>query len=119
MTIMQSFLTFFYILDQGYEQYQEDDLGGLLGATSPEIWNDGHPMDKAIYNDWIEICNPDLINEQNIIEKTYDFLDYYEKKFGFNFEKTKHWLAIANNQIIENAILNSIIAYEKYGYKDQ
>lgn len=32
MKIMQSFLTFFYILDQGYSECQEDDLGGFLGA---------------------------------------------------------------------------------------
>ena len=50
MKIMQSFLIFFYILDQGYSECQEDDLGGFLGVISPELWADGKPMDKSIFN---------------------------------------------------------------------
>lgn len=118
MRMMQSFLTFFYILDQCYEQCQEDDLGGLLGAISPEIWEDGQPMDKAMFNDWKEISSPDTVNEQNIMEKAYDFLDYYEKQFGFNFVKTKQWLNMSNSQIVENAISKSCLMYEKYAYND-
>ena len=52
MRVMQSFLMFFYILDQCYEQCPENDLGGFLGSISPELWGDGKPMDKAVYNDW-------------------------------------------------------------------
>jgi len=118
MKMMESFLTFFYILDQCYEQVQEDDLGGLLGAASPELWGDGHPMDRAILNDWKEISNPDTVNKQNIIEKTYGFLEYYEKLYGFNFAKTKKWLTIPNSQVVENAISNSCAMYEKYVYND-
>ena len=44
-------LDFFYILDQGYNQCKKDDLGGFLGAISPELWEDGQPADKAIFND--------------------------------------------------------------------
>ena len=36
MRVMQSFLMFFYILDQCYEQCPENDLGGFLGSISPE-----------------------------------------------------------------------------------
>ncbi len=118
MKMMQSFLTFFYILDQCYEQCPEEDLGGLLGVALPETWQDGQPIDKAILNDWKEISNPDTVNEQNIIEKTYGFLDYYEKQFGFNFVKTKQWLTMSNRQVVENAIVNSSVMYEKYAYND-
>lgn len=88
----RSFLVFFYIVDKGYNQCKEDDLGGFLGAISPEIWEDGKPIDKAIYNDWLKFCKPKIINENNIIKRTYDFFGYYEKKIEFDFSKTKRWL---------------------------
>ena len=44
MKEMQSFLMFFYILDQCYDQCPENDLGGFLGSISPELWEDGKPM---------------------------------------------------------------------------
>ena len=118
MKIMESFLTFFYILDQCYEQCQEDDLGGLLGAISPEIWEDGQPMDKAIFNDWKELSNLDTVHEQNIIEKVSEFLDYYEKEFGFKFAEAKKWLNKADSQGVKNAISKSCVMYEKYAYND-
>ncbi len=119
MRTMQSFLTFFYILDQCYEQCREDDLGGLLGVISPETWNDGQPMDKAIICDWEKISNPPTVSEKNVIEKTYDFLNYYEKQFGYIFTKTKHWLTTPNNQaVVENAILKTQEMYEKFDYSN-
>ncbi len=117
MRAMQSFLIFFYILDQCYEQCQENDLGGFLGAISPEIWKDGQPIDKSIFNDWEKISNPPAINRQNIVRKTYDFLKYYEEEFGFKFTETKQWLSMLNDQtVVENAILRSQEMYKKFNY---
>ena len=118
MRTMQSYLTFFYILDRCYEQCHEDDLGGFLGAISPEIWEDGQPMDKAIFNDWQKISNPPTVNAQNLIEKIYDFLNYYEKEFGFDFAQTKQCLSMLDSQVAENAISYSYTMYEKYAYND-
>ena len=117
MKAMQSFLIFFYILEQCYEQCQEDDLGGFLGAISPEFWLDGQPMDKAILNEWKEINNLDVVNERNIIEKTYTFLEYYEKQFGFKFTKAKQWLTLLSSQsVLEEAILKTQEMYKKFNY---
>lgn len=100
-----SFLVFFYILDDAYNQCKEDNLGGFLGAISPEIWEDGKTVDKAIYNDWLKFCRPETINENNIVKRTYDFLDYYEKKFEFNFSKTKRWLiSMDDKEIVKKAL---------------
>lgn len=49
MRIMQSFLIFFYILDQCWDQcyaereVEEDDLPWFLGAICPELWGMGSP----------------------------------------------------------------------------
>lgn len=108
---------FFYILEQCYEQCKEDDLGGFLGSISPELWEDGQPADKAIFNDWQKISNRDTDNKQSIINKTCDFLDYYEEQFGFEFSKTKQWLIAANNQsIVENAVAKTKELYRKFNY---
>lgn len=112
-------ITFFYILDQCYEQCREEDLGGFLGVISPEIWEDGKPMDKAIFNDWQRIINPKTVIEKNVIKKTYDFIVYYEKQFGFKFSRTKQWLISLNNEeIVENAVRKTKEIYQKFNYDD-
>lgn len=88
MKRMQSFLMLFYILDQCYAQCQEDDLGGFLGAISPELWEDGNPMDKAVYIDWKNKINSSILNNQNIIKAICCFLEDYERKYHYNFKKT-------------------------------
>ena len=51
---MQSFLIFFYILDQCYDQcyrnkeVEEDDLPWFLGAICPELWTDGNIMKRNL-----------------------------------------------------------------------
>lgn len=117
MKTMQSFLIFFYILDQAYHQCKEDDLGGFLGAISPELWEDGRPIDKAILNDWQKISNPETVDVNNIIERAYAFLGYYEQEFGFNFSKTKQWLlTTANKAVVEKAYDETQLLYQKFQY---
>ncbi len=35
---MLTFLMFFYLMDECYDKYQDDDLGMFLSSISPEIW---------------------------------------------------------------------------------
>lgn len=117
MKTMQSFLIFFYILDQGYNQCKEDDLGGFLGAISPELWEDGQPADKAIFNDWQKISNPTTVDESNIMERAYTFLGYYEQEFGFNFSETKQWiLHTTNESVVKKAYNEAHLMYQKFQY---
>lgn len=117
MKVMQSFLMFFYILDQCYDICSEYDLGGFLGAISPELWEDGIPIDKAIVKDWQEFSKPETIDKYNIIRKTYDFLNFYEEKFGLKFSKTKQLLITSKDQnIVENAITKTRQMYQRFDY---
>ena len=113
---MQSFLIFFYILDQGYDQCKEDDLGGFLGAISPELCGDGQPIDRAVFNDWERIVDLKIVDVNNIIETSYIFLEYYEQKFGFDFTKTKQWLLTVTNEVIEKAYNETQLMYQKFRY---
>ena len=102
---MESFLVLFYILDQCYELCQENDLGGFLGVISPELWNDGKPMDMAIYNDWKTQNEGEKMDKTNIVQRIYKFLELYEEQFGYDFTQTKE-IIINNltNDMIQNAI---------------
>ena len=64
---MDSFFSFFHILDYCYTVCQENDLGGFLGAISPQLWEDSMPIDMAIYNDWSAGCADGDIDEENIL----------------------------------------------------
>lgn len=119
MKSMQSFLMFFYILDQCYDRCQENDLGGLLGAISPELWGDGRPMDIAVYHDWEDRINTNDINNQNIIRTIYRFLEDYEKLFGYNFQETKNILITSmDNAAIAEAAEYANGMYQKYAYEE-
>ncbi len=53
----------------------------------------------------------------NIIGKTYLFLEYYERKFCYNFFETKHWLlTTANETIVGKAYDESQLMYQKFQY---
>ena len=114
---MQIFLIFFYILDQCYDQYKEDDLGEFLGAISPEIWDDGQPSDKSIFDDWQKNNLSEKVDAGNIIEKIYHFIDYYEREFDLDFSKTKQWLlAVTDKTIIKKAYEKAQVMNEKFHY---
>lgn len=119
MMIMQSFLAFFYLLEQCYLQCQEDDLGGFLGAISPEIWEDGQPIDKAILIDWQKNRGHLSADGNNLAKVAFDFLEYYEHQFGYNFVQTKQCLCNADNRAIENAIIKAREMCEKYHYSNE
>lgn len=74
------------ILENCYKICKEDDLGGLLGCMSMDVFSDGIPVDSAVYEDWCQIAS----NEKNIFENAIIFLTIYEERYGFNFTKTKN-----------------------------
>ncbi len=86
---MKSFLTCFYILDYCYFINYENDLGGILGVMSPDLLADGKPIDTAVLEYWKKVCPDNPSSDVEIINKVYDFLEFYEDNFGFNFEKTR------------------------------
>lgn len=117
MKTMESFLIMFYILDQCFDCSPEESLGGLLGAISPELWEDGQPADRAVFLDWENISHPETITAQNITEKICGFLDHYEKQFGFNFAQTKQQLLSHEaDKFVVNAVKNAAGMYKKFEY---
>lgn len=113
---MQSFYMFFYVLHQIFEQCKEDNLGGFLGAISPELFLDALPMDRAILMDWMDFNDAETVSKGNIIKRTFDFLNYYEERFGDNFSQAKTELMnnMGNKEIVDRAYELSQLMYEKY-----
>lgn len=116
---MQSFLIFFYLLDVCYSLIPEDDLGGLLGAISPLLLEDGRPMDISIYNDWKKMQTRVGLTKSNMTKTAYSFLEEYERKYGFDFSKTKcSLLNVVDDAIFKKALLFASQMNTKYKYKD-
>ena len=119
MKTMQSFLMFFYILDQCYAHCEEDMLGAFLGAISPELWGDGLPADQAVIGTWEKVSDPKTVNEQNVVKKSYDFLTYYENRFGLMFPQTKQCLITLDHQaLVKNAVERTKGMYQKHNYRN-
>lgn len=120
MKPMQSFLLFFFILDYGYNECKgEDDLGAFLGTISPELWDDGRPIDRSIYNDWIFKFNPRFVKMSNILNKIYSFLNLYEEKWGYNFSEIKCWiLKNADIKAVQSSWKKVEDMYRIYNYAD-
>lgn len=52
ITVEQAYRAMFYFLENEYELTQSDELGGMLGALSWEIFSGG-PADSAAWIDWL------------------------------------------------------------------
>lgn len=121
MKSMQSFLIFFYLLDQCYwqcyRQGKEDDLPWFLGAICPELWEDGKPADGAIFDEWQKFIGSNAVDANNIMEKSGSFLEFYEQKFGFHFEKAKQWIwTTTDKTVVKKAYHRAELMYQKYQY---
>lgn len=89
---MYGFLICFYMLDYCYTKNQENDLGGMLGAMSPDLLLDGMPIDKSFLDDWNRIVSELPDNDMELIHKIDEYLEFYENNFGFVFFKTRKML---------------------------
>ena len=119
MKTIESFLTFFYILDRIYNHCKENDLGGFLGQISPELWGDGKSIDNSVFTDWIMKSNPEVCNEENIVNEIYNFLEYYEKKYRYDFSRTKKYLVESfDKNIIQDVNKKVMRMYQKFNYND-
>ena len=101
---LRSFITMYYLLDSLYPKCKKDDLGALIGAISPKLWEDGMPMDLAILDDWKEQYGEAEINKNNLKKAILNFLLTYEENFGFSFYQVKEYLLNCNEEAIELAI---------------
>ena len=68
----------------------------LLGMMNPEIWEDGHPADLVLYEDWRDRAGKKEITEENLLEAVISYVEYYGKYLDFNFSQT---LKILRTQI--------------------
>lgn len=52
ITIEQAYRAMFYFLENEYELTHSEEIGGLLGSLSWEIFSGG-PIDASVWNDWL------------------------------------------------------------------
>lgn len=124
--MVQSFLVLFKVLDSIYPFCKDDDLGGLLSAISPELMQDGLPIDIAIMNEWDHYCKSFSWDISSALDIICGFLRYYHEKYGFDYSITLSYIENNPDRIdvagafiyqIEKDIerLNHTDRYNKYG----
>ena len=89
---MEMFLICFFVLNYCYYINYENDLGGILGAMSPELMVDGKPIDTMFLANWRKICSSYTKENKAIILQIDAFLKYYETHYDFKFPKTRKLL---------------------------
>jgi len=53
LTIEQAYRAMFYFIEREYELTKSDELGGMLGSLSWQVWEGGHgPADPGAWQDW-------------------------------------------------------------------
>ncbi|MBP3459518.1 MAG: hypothetical protein J6K58_09930 [Lachnospiraceae bacterium] len=92
MTIQNAYLTISNILNDYYlKESKNDSLVSLLSDMDTNIFSDGEPADIATYEDWYNVVKGyeqnNEIKNQDINLGLTDFLIYYQKEFGHDFEK--------------------------------
>lgn len=95
----QSFLVFFLILDSIYPNCKEDDIGGLLGAISPDLLEDGMPVDLSILTKWNQYCDAYLWDIGNTLIIICGFLREYQEEYGFDYSITISYIENNPNAI--------------------
>ena len=89
---MYYLLVCFYVLDYCFWAHTDrcgmkhkDDLGALLGIMNPDMLLDGRPIDEAVLGYWNDVFQNVPNSDSEWIDTIDLFLDYYEKRFGFDF----------------------------------
>lgn len=96
------------ILDYCYQINGSDDLGGLLGVLSTDIWEDNHPADIANYYIWLECAK--LIESNGIVLTIISFLERLMSEFEFDLQSTTALLRTISNEEV-NLLINTEYKY--------
>ena len=66
LTIEQAYRAMFYFLEHEYQLTKSDELGGMLGSLSWQIWEGCHgPADPAAWEDWQDAVKKALSREES------------------------------------------------------
>jgi hypothetical protein len=66
LTIEQAYRAMFYFLESEYELTKSDELGGMLGSLSWQIWvGDYGPADPGAWEQWLEAVQKALSISEN------------------------------------------------------
>jgi len=90
MSLRQSYLAMFYLLDWYYDITKNDALGIVLGSLNPDLFTDGMPADQAAWTDW-ESCVKkaflkDKLSPREAFQAVIKFITFYQEEFGYDFE---------------------------------
>jgi len=102
LSIKQSYLAMFYLLDSIYDNTKDECLGSLLGGFNPHLFVESMSADPAAWGDWknmvIRITNKELLTVDEALEVTQKFIIFHRDEFGFDLD----WLIDRLNTMTSN-----------------
>ena len=102
LSIQQSYLAMFYLLDMFYWITKDDCLGSLLGGFNPYLFVGGMSADPAAWDDWInsvkKISDEELLTSKEAFLCTVEFVRFHKDEFGFELG----WLIDGINAMSED-----------------
>ena len=103
LSIRQSYLAMFELLDGFYQDTKDDCLGSLLGGFNPSLFINSNSADSAAWLDWMnsvkKITVEELLTSDEALCTTRAFIDFHKKEFGFDLK----WLIEELNSMSANS----------------
>ena len=87
ITLKQSYLAAFQILDEIFDDTQNEKLGNLLSGMNPYLFSDSMSADPATWHEWVScataVQGDGKLADNSIFETLVSFLRYNEKEYGY------------------------------------
>lgn len=72
LTIEQAYRAMFYFLENEYNITRSDEIGGMLGSLSWNIWSNGGTGDPAAWKEWQDAVRKALATEEHVFRRVED-----------------------------------------------
>ena len=91
MIFQKAFYKTIDLLETYYDNHKQDDaIITILSDLDCTIFEDGKPVDQAVYTDWKNLISTLIKNEElsdnDMKDALINFLIYYQEEFGYKLE---------------------------------
>ena len=91
MIFQKAFYKTIDLLETYYDNHKQDDaIITILSDLDCTIFEDGKPVDQAVYTDWKNLISTlnknEELSDNDMKDALINFLIYYQEEFGYKLE---------------------------------
>jgi hypothetical protein len=87
ITLRQSYLAAFQILDEIFDDTKNEQLGNFLSGMNPYLFTDSISADPATWHEWVscanKVQNGGVLTADNAFQTLISFLRFNEEQYGY------------------------------------